>query len=152
MLSPVKYELCFYIPEDDILHSHSRGSLKSYIDKCRSLMSVKRYKSLKLKNIGTRARSERNIDRRARNEKNFDTWALREISIGELDTKKCPYESSKLRTIVTRARSQVILMTLLHETRLFYLCCCPWRQDFFLAKRTRSLLMRRRPKNNYNSL
>jgi hypothetical protein len=30
-MSPVKYELCFYIPEDDILHSHRRENLKSYI-------------------------------------------------------------------------------------------------------------------------
>jgi hypothetical protein len=30
-LSPVKYELGFYIPEDDILHSHLRENLKSYI-------------------------------------------------------------------------------------------------------------------------
>jgi hypothetical protein len=30
-VSPVKYELCFYIPEDDILHSHRRENLKSYI-------------------------------------------------------------------------------------------------------------------------
>jgi hypothetical protein len=30
-VSPVKYELGFYIPEDDILHSHRRESLKSYI-------------------------------------------------------------------------------------------------------------------------
>jgi hypothetical protein len=29
-VSPVKYELCFYIPEDDILHSHRRENLKSY--------------------------------------------------------------------------------------------------------------------------
>jgi hypothetical protein len=27
---PVKYELGFYIPEDDILHSHRRENLKSY--------------------------------------------------------------------------------------------------------------------------
>jgi hypothetical protein len=27
----VKYELGFYIPEDDILYSHRRESLKSYI-------------------------------------------------------------------------------------------------------------------------
>jgi hypothetical protein len=27
----VKYELDFYIPEDDILHSHRRENLKSYI-------------------------------------------------------------------------------------------------------------------------
>jgi hypothetical protein len=30
-VSPVKYELGFYIPEDDILHSHRRENLKSYI-------------------------------------------------------------------------------------------------------------------------
>jgi hypothetical protein len=28
---PVKYELDFYIPEDDIPHSHCRETLKSYI-------------------------------------------------------------------------------------------------------------------------
>jgi hypothetical protein len=31
-VSPVKYELGFYIPEDDILHSHRRESLKSYMN------------------------------------------------------------------------------------------------------------------------
>jgi hypothetical protein len=30
-MSPVKYELGFYISEDDILHSHRRGNLKSFI-------------------------------------------------------------------------------------------------------------------------
>jgi hypothetical protein len=30
-VSPVKYELGLYIPEDDILHSHSRENLKSYL-------------------------------------------------------------------------------------------------------------------------
>jgi hypothetical protein len=30
-VSPVKYELVFYIPEDGILHSHRRENLKSYI-------------------------------------------------------------------------------------------------------------------------
>jgi hypothetical protein len=30
-VSPVKYELGSYIPEDDILHSHRREILKSYI-------------------------------------------------------------------------------------------------------------------------
>jgi hypothetical protein len=29
-VSPVKYELGFYIPEDAILHSHSRENLKRY--------------------------------------------------------------------------------------------------------------------------
>jgi hypothetical protein len=30
-VSPVRYELVFYIPEDHILHSHCRENLKSYI-------------------------------------------------------------------------------------------------------------------------
>jgi hypothetical protein len=30
-VSPVKYELGFYIPEDDILLSHHRENLKCYI-------------------------------------------------------------------------------------------------------------------------
>jgi hypothetical protein len=30
-VSPVRYELGFYITEDDILHSHSHENLKSYI-------------------------------------------------------------------------------------------------------------------------
>jgi hypothetical protein len=30
-VSPVKYELGFHIPEDDILHSHRRVQIKSYI-------------------------------------------------------------------------------------------------------------------------
>jgi hypothetical protein len=30
-VSPVRYELGFYIPEDYILHSHRRENLKSYI-------------------------------------------------------------------------------------------------------------------------
>jgi hypothetical protein len=29
-VSPVRYELGFYIPEDTILHSHRRENLKSY--------------------------------------------------------------------------------------------------------------------------
>jgi hypothetical protein len=30
-VSPLKYELEFYIPEDGVLHSHCRENLKSYI-------------------------------------------------------------------------------------------------------------------------
>jgi hypothetical protein len=30
-VSPVKYELGFYIPEDDILDSHRRENLESYL-------------------------------------------------------------------------------------------------------------------------
>jgi hypothetical protein len=30
-VSPVRYELGFYIPEDAILHSHCRENLKSYM-------------------------------------------------------------------------------------------------------------------------
>jgi hypothetical protein len=29
-VSPLKYELGLYIPEDDVLHSHRRENLKSY--------------------------------------------------------------------------------------------------------------------------
>jgi hypothetical protein len=29
-MSPVRYELGFYIPEDDVLHSHRRDNLKPY--------------------------------------------------------------------------------------------------------------------------
>jgi hypothetical protein len=39
-VSPVKYELGFYIPEDDVLHSHRRENLKSYSE--RSLAMVYR--------------------------------------------------------------------------------------------------------------
>jgi hypothetical protein len=28
---PLKYELCFCIPEDDTLHSHCRETLRSYL-------------------------------------------------------------------------------------------------------------------------
>jgi hypothetical protein len=41
-VSPVRYELGFYIPEDDILHSHSRENLKSYIPFINWLGSVAR--------------------------------------------------------------------------------------------------------------
>jgi hypothetical protein len=30
-VSPVKYELDFYIPEDDVVHIHRRENLKSYM-------------------------------------------------------------------------------------------------------------------------
>jgi hypothetical protein len=30
-VSPVRYELGFYIPDDGILHSHRRKNLKTYI-------------------------------------------------------------------------------------------------------------------------
>jgi hypothetical protein len=30
-VAPVRYELGFHIPKDDILHSHCRGNLKSYV-------------------------------------------------------------------------------------------------------------------------
>jgi hypothetical protein len=33
-VSPVKYELGFYIPKDDILHSHRREILRSYTKFC----------------------------------------------------------------------------------------------------------------------
>jgi hypothetical protein len=31
-VSPVKYEMGFYIPEDDILHNHRSENVKSYIE------------------------------------------------------------------------------------------------------------------------
>jgi hypothetical protein len=31
-VSPVKYELGLYIPEDGIFRSHRRGNLKSYVE------------------------------------------------------------------------------------------------------------------------
>jgi hypothetical protein len=43
-VSPVKYEMGLYIPEDDILHSHCRENLKSYIDA--DLISTLVYKFL----------------------------------------------------------------------------------------------------------
>jgi hypothetical protein len=41
-MSPVKYELGFYIPEDCIFHSHRRESLKSYTD-VSSLLRISSY-------------------------------------------------------------------------------------------------------------
>jgi hypothetical protein len=38
-VSPVKYELGSYIPEDGILHSHRRESLKSYVFICLVLIA-----------------------------------------------------------------------------------------------------------------
>jgi hypothetical protein len=40
-MSPVKYELSFYIPEDDILHSHRHENLKPYIEHWCSIFSVR---------------------------------------------------------------------------------------------------------------
>jgi hypothetical protein len=48
-VSPVKYELCFYIPEDDILHSHRRENLKSY--------NVETVTAPILRTLGVRTRS-----------------------------------------------------------------------------------------------
>jgi hypothetical protein len=42
-VSPVKYELDFYIPEDDILHSDRREDLKSYVDLFASLVTTTNY-------------------------------------------------------------------------------------------------------------
>jgi hypothetical protein len=50
-VSPVRYELGFYIPEDGIIHSHCRENRKSYIaltggallrgrNVCRSIQSI----------------------------------------------------------------------------------------------------------------
>jgi hypothetical protein len=45
-VSPVKYELGFYIPEDDILHSHCRESFKSYITQ-----AVRRYNRFRIPSL-----------------------------------------------------------------------------------------------------
>jgi hypothetical protein len=39
-VSPVKYELSFYIPEDDILHSHRRENLKCHINAVHVIRSL----------------------------------------------------------------------------------------------------------------
>jgi hypothetical protein len=39
-VSPVKYEMGFYIPEDDILHSHRRENFKSYIERTNGYQGV----------------------------------------------------------------------------------------------------------------
>jgi hypothetical protein len=37
-VSPVRYELDFYIPEDDILHSHCHENLRSYVVICNFML------------------------------------------------------------------------------------------------------------------
>jgi hypothetical protein len=44
-VSPVKYELGFYIPEDGILYSHRRGNLKSYVTFLVSCFSIRLFSS-----------------------------------------------------------------------------------------------------------
>jgi hypothetical protein len=39
-MSPVRYELGFYIPEDDLLHSHRRENLNYYILSLRFFLNV----------------------------------------------------------------------------------------------------------------
>jgi hypothetical protein len=41
-MSPVKYELGSYIPEDGILHSHCRESLRSYVALPGSTLKLRR--------------------------------------------------------------------------------------------------------------
>jgi hypothetical protein len=41
-MSPVRYELGFYIPEDDILHGHRCDNLKSYLCKYLSKFCTRR--------------------------------------------------------------------------------------------------------------
>jgi hypothetical protein len=43
-VSPVRYELCLYIPEDGILHSLGRGNLTSYIN----ILHIRRHKEIRL--------------------------------------------------------------------------------------------------------
>jgi hypothetical protein len=42
-VSPVRYELGFYIPKDDICHSHRRGNLKSYISYNKINVAIKKF-------------------------------------------------------------------------------------------------------------
>jgi hypothetical protein len=50
-VSPVKYELGFYIPEDDTLHSHRRGNLKFYRHVCRLRVSTSTRATGRLKTL-----------------------------------------------------------------------------------------------------
>jgi hypothetical protein len=54
-MSPVRYELGFYMPEDDILHSHRRENLKPYTFWDEYTTSTFRskweYEALKLRNF-----------------------------------------------------------------------------------------------------
>jgi hypothetical protein len=52
-MSPVKYELGFYIPADDILHSHRRETLKSYT----TLVLLVRVKVAETKRLGLSAQN-----------------------------------------------------------------------------------------------
>jgi hypothetical protein len=45
-VSPVKYEMGVYIPEDDILHSHRRENVKSYIVLRCSVMEIGSYMTI----------------------------------------------------------------------------------------------------------
>jgi hypothetical protein len=58
----VRYELGFYIPEDDILHSHRRENPKSHMDEL-SLISPRCY-ALDSELRGTRARFNNDVYRR----------------------------------------------------------------------------------------
>jgi hypothetical protein len=51
-VSPVRYELGFYISEDGILHSHRRENLKSYITLAGWALSRRRYLSPVLYELG----------------------------------------------------------------------------------------------------
>jgi hypothetical protein len=45
-MSPVRYELGFYIPEDDILHCHRRENLKPYTNVTKRLALSQGHKCL----------------------------------------------------------------------------------------------------------
>jgi hypothetical protein len=47
-VSPVKYELGFYIPEHGIIHSHSSGNIKSYVENFMSISGTCELCSLEL--------------------------------------------------------------------------------------------------------
>jgi hypothetical protein len=47
-MSPVKYELGFYVPEDGILHSHCRENHRSYMLKNCAPLGMQHLKQLRL--------------------------------------------------------------------------------------------------------
>jgi hypothetical protein len=50
-VSPVKYELGFYIPEEAILHNHCRENLTSYVASLLNHISVQRFKNYQNTNV-----------------------------------------------------------------------------------------------------
>jgi hypothetical protein len=79
-VSPVKYELGFYIPEDDILHSHCREIYQSCAALCIhvliTLAVVGNGRQLSLPLIFPKEKSRYSLDMRSRNR---DEWRGKEM-------------------------------------------------------------------------